>query len=82
MRRIVGLAAVVLVLAWGQVAQAAPIMADVTDCVSSAIRLSNNCTVEPEGGPVALNPLGFTLDVDWMRQRVELLGGSDARPGW
>ncbi len=35
------------------------------------------CTATPDEGPVPVDPLGFTLDVDWQPQHVELLGITD-----
>src|SRR5687768_10874465 len=40
-------------------AAAAPIDAHVAGCVGDF------CTAAPDGGPVSLDPLGFTLDVFW-----------------
>jgi hypothetical protein len=46
-------------------ATAAPIASSVS-CVAST------CTVTPNGGAVALDPTGFTLDLDWTPQDVVL----------
>jgi len=37
----------------------ASIISSVTGCVAMT------CTIEPIGGPVAVDPTGFTLDVEW-----------------
>ena len=49
-------------------ASAVPILAEVSGCLLAT------CTVEPLGGPVAVDPTGFTLEVDWMPEHVELFG--------
>lgn len=48
-------------------ARAVPVMADVVGCVGTS------CTVEPIGGPVDVDPLGFTLEVEWGPEAIELL---------
>jgi len=35
---------------------------------------TQTCVVQPVGGPVAVDPAGFTLDVDWSPQLMKLLG--------
>jgi hypothetical protein len=52
-------------------AAAAPIPAAITGCVGST------CTIEPTGGPVAVDPTGFTLDIDWAPDCLELVANSD-----
>ncbi|HEV8397295.1 MAG TPA: hypothetical protein VGQ37_23590 [Vicinamibacterales bacterium] len=47
-------------------AAAAPIDAHVTGCVGDV------CTAAPDGGPVAVDPLGFTLDTFWGPDFIEL----------
>jgi len=47
-------------------AGAAPIDAHVVGCVGDF------CTAEPDGGPVSVDPLGFTLDVFWGPEFIEL----------
>ena len=54
--------AAALVLSGGSLASAAPIIATVVGCTGGAF---GTCTVEPVGGPVDVDPLGFTLDVGW-----------------
>jgi hypothetical protein len=51
--------AVALVFYSNATAVAAPIPSEVIACVA------DSCTIEPIGGPVAVDPLGFTLDVEW-----------------
>ena len=41
---------------------AAPILSEVVSCTGG---LLGTCTVEPIGGPVDVDPLGFTLEVMW-----------------
>ena len=48
-------------------ATAAPIASSVA-CAAGA------CTVTPNSGPVAVDPLGFTLDLDWTPQDIVLDG--------
>ena len=48
-------------------ASAAPILAGISGCVGST------CTVEPNGGPAPLDPAGFTMDVDFGPDCLELL---------
>lgn len=43
-------------------AGAVPVFADVVSCSGG---LLGTCTVEPVGGPVDVDPLGFTLEVDF-----------------
>jgi hypothetical protein len=67
-------AAVGVLLSTGAVAHAAVIPATVT-CALGA------CTVTPNAAPIAVDPTGFTLDVDWTPQDVVLAGlenGDDA----
>jgi hypothetical protein len=47
-------------------AHAIPIAADVVGCVATA------CTAEPVGGPVDLDPNGFTLEVNWLPEFIAL----------
>ena len=47
-------------------AWAAPIEAHVVGCAG------NLCTAAPDGGPVAVDPLGFTLDVFWGPEVITL----------
>lgn len=54
--------AAALLLCGGSTAIAAPILAEVVGCTGGAL---GTCTVEPVGGPVDVDPLGFTLDVSW-----------------
>ena len=56
--RVLALAAA-LVFASHSLAMAVPISAEVIGCVA------DGCTIEPIGGPVEVDPLGFTLDVEW-----------------
>jgi hypothetical protein len=51
--------AVALLFASNTLAMAIPIPSQVIGCVA------DSCTIEPIGGPVAVDPLGFTLDVAW-----------------
>ena len=48
-------------------AAAVPVLADAIGCIGLT------CIVEPIGGPVAVDPLGFTLEVEWGPEHVELL---------
>jgi hypothetical protein len=64
-----------LVLSVSATAAALPITSGVT-CVLTS------CTVEPTGGPVAVDPSGFTLDVTWEPQVIELLGVVDSGDWW
>ena len=48
-------------------AAAAPIDAHVVGCAGDV------CTAAPDGGPVAVDPLGFTLDVFWGPDFITLL---------
>ena len=41
---------------------AAPIVSEVVSCSGGAL---GTCTIEPTGGPVAVDPTGFTLEVMW-----------------
>jgi hypothetical protein len=43
-------------------ASAVPVLAEVVGCSGG---LLGTCTVEPIGGPVEVDPLGFTLEVTW-----------------
>ncbi len=43
--------------------------------------LGTLCTITPTGGPVNVDPLGFTLDVDWSPQHIELFP-NDSSPDW
>lgn len=43
-------------------AVAVPVLAEVVGCTGG---LLGTCTVEPIGGPVDVDPLGFTLEVTW-----------------
>ncbi len=52
-------------------ATAAPIASHVIGCVGTV------CSAEPDGGPVAVDPLGFTLDAFWGADFIEL----DEDPG-
>ena len=60
-------AAVGVLLSTGAVAHAAVIPATVT-CALGA------CTVTPNAAPIAVDPIGFTLDVDWTPQDIVLAG--------
>ena len=51
--------AVALLFASHTLALAVPIPAEVIGCIA------DSCTIEPIGGPVDVDPLGFTLDVEW-----------------
>ena len=51
-----------LVLSGTTMATAVPVLAEVTGCTGG---LLGTCTVEPIGGPVDVDPLGFTLEVTW-----------------
>jgi hypothetical protein len=64
-------AACTLALLWAPAAWAIPVMAEVTGCVGTS------CTVEPVGGPVDVNPAGFTLEVEWGPDYLELLSNSE-----
>ena len=46
----------------GAMTFAAPIAADVVSCTGGAL---GTCTVEPIGGPVDVDPTGFTMEVIW-----------------
>jgi hypothetical protein len=48
-------------------AAAAPISAHVVGCIGDA------CTAEPDGGPVSVDPDGFTLDVFWGPDLISLV---------
>lgn len=51
--------------------------------ISSGITcVLQTCTVEPDGGPVAVDPGGFTLEVAWSSQMLELLGVIDSGDWW
>ena len=52
-------------------ADAAPIASHVIGCIG------DTCSAEPDGGPVAVDPLGFTLDAFWGGEYIEL----DEDPG-
>jgi hypothetical protein len=54
--------AAAFLLCTGYTAVAAPIFAEVVACGGGAF---STCAVEPVGGPVDVDPLGFTLDVRW-----------------
>jgi hypothetical protein len=56
---------------WTPAAWAIPVTAEVTGCVLTS------CTVEPVGGPVDVDPLGFTLEVEWFPDYLELLANSE-----
>jgi hypothetical protein len=43
-------------------AVAVPVLAEVVSCTGG---LLGTCTIEPIGGPVDVDPLGFTLEVTW-----------------
>jgi PEP-CTERM motif-containing protein len=60
-------AAAAFLLSTSAVAHAAVIPATVT-CALGA------CTVTPDAGPIAVDPTGFTLDVDWTPQDIVLSG--------
>ena len=51
-----------LLLSGMTLATAAPLPAEVVGCTGG---LLGTCTVEPIGGPVDVDPLGFTLEVMW-----------------
>ena len=51
-----------LFLSSATMAVAVPILAEVVSCTGG---LLGTCTVEPIGGPVDVDPLGFTLEVMW-----------------
>jgi PEP-CTERM motif-containing protein len=59
--RILALASAIL-LSSATMAVAVPILAEVVGCTGG---LLGTCTVEPIGGPVDVDPLGFTLEVTW-----------------
>jgi hypothetical protein len=59
--------AVLLLYLGGSTASGAPIAAEVIGCVGQL------CTVEPLGGPVDLDPSGFTLEVEWSPEHIELI---------
>jgi len=59
------LAALAGLLLTASTAAGAPIASTVT-CAAVA------CTVTPNGGPVAVDPLGFTLELDWTPQDIVL----------
>jgi hypothetical protein len=52
--------AAALLLSSANLAVADPVLADVVDCSGD---LLGTCTIEPVGGPVDVDPLGFTLEV-------------------
>lgn len=54
--------AVALFLGSAHIAVADPVLAEVVSCTGG---LLGTCTVEPVGGPVDVDPLGFTLEVTW-----------------
>jgi hypothetical protein len=56
--RVLALAAAIVFYS-NATAVAVPIPSEVIACVA------DSCTIEPIGGPVAVDPLGFTLDVEW-----------------
>ena len=56
------LLAAALVVCSSSASIAAPILAEVVGCTGGAL---GTCTVEPVGGPVDVDPLGFTLEVIW-----------------
>jgi hypothetical protein len=60
-RGVAGLA-LALLLGSANVAGAVPVLAEVIGCTGG---LLGTCTVEPIGGPVDVDPLGFTLEVMW-----------------
>ena len=51
-----------ILLSSATMAVAVPVLADVVSCTGG---LLGTCTVEPTGGPVDVDPLGFTLEVTW-----------------
>jgi hypothetical protein len=53
-------------MVFASTASAAPIEAHVVGCAG------NLCTAAPDGGPVAVDPLGFTLDVFWGPEVITL----------
>jgi hypothetical protein len=58
----VSVLASLLILSSATVASAVPVLAEVVSCTGG---LLGTCTVEPIGGPVDVDPLGFTLEVMW-----------------
>ena len=50
------------VLSSASIANAVPVVAEVVGCTGG---LLGTCTVAPVGGPVDVDPLGFTLEVTW-----------------
>ena len=51
-----------ILLSSATIAAAVPVLAQVVSCTGG---LYGTCTVEPIGGPVDVDPLGFTLEVTW-----------------
>jgi hypothetical protein len=51
-----------LLLGSATMASAIPVLAEVVGCTGGVL---GTCTVEPIGGPVDVDPLGFTLEVTW-----------------
>ena len=51
-----------ILLSSATTAVAVPVLAEVVGCTGG---LLGTCTVEPIGGPVDVDPLGFTLEVTW-----------------
>jgi hypothetical protein len=74
-RRIPTLLAIAALFLMSSTAQAAVISSSVS-CVLQM------CTVEPLGGPVPVDPTGFTLETDWQPQHVELLGVVETGDWW
>lgn len=64
-----------LMLAGSATAGAAPI-------ASTASCIGQTCYVEPIGGPLNVAPAGFSLDLAWPPQYVELLGVMQAGDWW
>jgi hypothetical protein len=58
--------------------------AAIADTIPASITGDDGSTfvIEPDGGPAAVNPNGFTLDVDWTPEHIELAPPSDDRGEW
>ena len=55
---------------------AVPIPAFISGCDATS------CTVAPNGGPVSVDPTGFTLEVDFTPEHIELIEPFDDRGEW
>ena len=56
-----------ILLSSATTAVAVPVLAEVVGCTGGPL---GTCTVEPIGGPVDVDPLGFTLEVTWGPEHI------------